>query len=307
MISPVLNIFLNVCPLCDSNKFKRFARISTSQGSLEYLQCKKCGLVFQSPQMDEITQQEFYATNYRSFVFGQSEPPLVDVDIQNKRAKHLVSLLKPYAGQLHGKVHVDIGCGLGILDKEIQLTFGTLSIGIEPDNIYRQYAMTHQNLPVYSNLEDWKESTNDLASLITISHVLEHLPDPIKYLSLIRTSMLSKDGYLLLEVPNLLFHYSFELAHTYAFSPHTLREILKRSGYVILFQKKHGIPLRSTPRYITIIAQPDQGSLTNPCDVIPELPGVHGRRVLGLFISRVEDILYRVSYFLKLFMKRIRI
>jgi 2-polyprenyl-3-methyl-5-hydroxy-6-metoxy-1,4-benzoquinol methylase len=303
-VFPGLTKIINTCPLCESRIFKQFATVCYAQGYVQYLKCNNCGFVFQSPQMDENAQRKFYGDNYRIFEFGQAEPPKIDIDIQNKRAKHLVSLLNPYIRQLNGKVHLDIGCGLGILLKEINRAFGTISAGIEPDNAYRNYTITHQSLPTFSSIEEWQNSTYTSAFIVTMSHVLEHLPDPIKYLTFIRTDVLDKDGYLLIEVPNLFFHPSFELPHVSAFSPHTLMESLNKSGYRILSYQYHGVPSWITPRYITVIAQPCEKRLVEIYRVIPEPHGVAIKRSFGINISRFEDSIYRLLHLTRRIIKR---
>ncbi len=57
------------------------------------------------------------------------------------------------------------------------------------------------------------EALFTLVGLISMFHVLEHLPDPVGYLSALRQKFLEPDGWLLIEVPNLYAHDCFEVAH----------------------------------------------------------------------------------------------
>lgn len=294
ILLPTLNRTIKNCPLCGSRYFGHFFRIPYLQAYVQYLICKNCGLVFQSPQMDEISQQIFYEENYRLFAFGQSGPPQIDLTIQKKRANHLVYLLKPHTEQIYGKNHIDIGSGLGILLQEIHDTYNMNSIGIEPDKVYREYSVSHSNLPVFSDFAELKKTFLNTASLITISHVLEHLPDPIEYLVYLREKIIAENGLLLIEVPNLYFHFSFDLAHSYAFSPHTIKEVLRKSGYRIISHKNHGIPMRITPRYITVIAKPEKLDVSDQYNVIPESRNVIFWRSLGMSVSQIEDSVFRM-------------
>jgi SAM-dependent methyltransferase len=93
--------------------------------------------------------------------------------------------------------------------------------------------------------------------VVAMSHVVEHLPDPIGFLSRLRKTVLKKDGYLLVEVPNLYGHESFEVAHNFSFSPHTLRQLLHVAGYRVEALETHGCPRSDLiPLYITAFAQP---------------------------------------------------
>jgi hypothetical protein len=94
-----------------------------------------------------------------------------------------------------------------------------------------------------------------------MAHVLEHLPDPVRYLAGLRESLLERDGWLLIEVPNLYAHDSFEIAHLVSFSAHTLRQTLGRAGFEIVALEAHGRPRsRILPLYLTTLARPAQAN-----------------------------------------------
>jgi len=79
-------------------------------------------------------------------------------------------------------------------------------------------------LTVYPSLDDLGQADGGRFDLVSMAHVLEHIPNPVEYLSDLRERYLTPDGWLLIEVPNLYAHDSFEIAHSIAFSSHTLRE-----------------------------------------------------------------------------------
>ena len=109
-------------------------------------------------------------------------------------------------------------------------------------------------IPSLATMEMAPEGRFDL---VVMSHVLEHLPDPVSYLGHLRESLLTPGGSLLIEVPNLYSHDSFEVAHLLAFSPHTLGEVLRKAGMVKDKSKKHGHPNSNIlPLYLTILCHP---------------------------------------------------
>ncbi len=288
----VLNKIVNVCPLCASTSFRRFQRIASSHMYLQYHRCRNCGFVFQSPQMDDEQYRHFYAENYRLFLFGQKEPPRVDVDIQNRRASHLIDLVMEYVPDLKGQVHVDIGCGIGSLMETSRQRLGCMSYGIELDRSYREYAIA-RGLDVYKTLDDWMKIVNRKAMLVTLSHVLEHISDPLALISTIRECVLSPEGYLLIEVPNIYYHPTFELPHVCAFSPYTLDAVVRWAGYSPVLLKKHGLPLYATPLYLTMLAKPINSGVTP----VPEPPGLRFRRLMGRTQSRLEDMVMKMHGF----------
>ena len=196
---------ISECPLCQSKLHKQFHKIAFQNEFLNYWQCQRCGIIFQSPQMYEEEKQDYYAYEYRLHMFRQAEPPKIDLEIQTKRANHIVSLAQTQIKDLQGRTHLDIGSGSGALIRHFHDKCGTNSWGVEPDNSYRQYAQ-NQDLDVFASLEEWNDVLGLKADLITISHVLEHLSDPVNFLNNLRCNILDTSGYLLIEVPNLYFH-----------------------------------------------------------------------------------------------------
>jgi hypothetical protein len=76
---------------------------------------------------------------------------------------------------------------------------------------------------------------------------------------------LSHDGWLLIEVPNLYAHDSFEVAHLIAFSHHSLSQSVMQAGYSVKYLQIHGLPRSNLiPLYITMIASPNYQMINKP-------------------------------------------
>jgi hypothetical protein len=122
-----------------------------------------------------------------------------------------------------------------------------------------------------------------------MSHVLEHLPDPVTYLAHLRKVVLVPDGRLLLEVPNLYAHDSFEVAHLVSYSPHTLMQIVEKAGFEIVKLEKHGRPRsKLLPLYLTLLACP---AASQTWSLRPER-GVALKRRLGMLRRRIAEKLF---------------
>ena len=160
--------------------------------------------------------------------------------------------------------------------------YGNQAIGIEPAKVYRAYCEA-RGLAVVSDLESLSHGRFDL---ITMAHVLEHLPGPVDYLREIRDNWLTEDGTLLVEVPNLYGHPSVEIPHLFCFSSGTLSYALARSGYEVTRMARHGSPRsKLIPLYLTAIAKPAK-------DVQTRKPGprlVRLKRSIGMAWNRTAS------------------
>ncbi len=271
------------CPLCGNHKSSLFdSRLFRDQKVINRI-CTNCGLVFQSPHMDDAELQEFYNHEYRLVYQGQEGPTPKEISTQRGRAKSLVSFMHSKTGKITR--HLDIGCSLGFLLQEVKSKYDTHPVGVEPGAAYREYAQ-QQALKVYASLEELKEAGENNFDLISMAHVLEHLPDPVSTLKDLRENLLSPEGWLLIEVPNLYAHDSFEIAHLVSFSPHTLTQVVQKAGYKVLSLQSHGRPRsRVIPLYLTLLAQP-VSRFTSEFHVRPE-KGVSVKRRLGMLHRRI--------------------
>jgi SAM-dependent methyltransferase len=242
------------CIMCGSGRSTLFDQRSFHGRQVTNRLCLDCGLVYQSPRMTEVESAVFYADEYRLLQEGQTDPTARNINIQKARASSLYGFIQPIFATVSR--HLDIGCSMGILLKYFQGLFHNQAVGVEPGEAHREQARS-QGLTVYGTLEELEKAGETRFDLVSISHVLEHLPDPLGYLSHLREAILTKEGNLLLEVPNLYAHDSFEVAHLFAFSPHTLREVLRKSGFEILKFEKHGRPNSALlPLFLTVLCRP---------------------------------------------------
>jgi SAM-dependent methyltransferase len=207
--------------------------------------------------MDDQEREAFYATEYRLLNEGSATPTTFNIAVQNARAESLTAFIKPITNKVIN--HLDIGCSMGILLNHFERAYHCHSFGVEPGEEHRNYACK-AGLTVYASLEELEQNQSVRFDLISMAHVLEHLPDPVEYLVRLRKTLLEPTGWLLIEVPNLYAHVSFEPAHLVAYSAHTLRQTLEKAGFEIVRLEKHGRPRSGwLPLYITILARPRSG------------------------------------------------
>ena len=266
---------VSACPLCGESASEPFDQRVFHGVRVSNQNCRACGLVFQSPRMAEAELQEFYAAEYRRLYQGSEGPSANDLAVQTQRASALITFLQGAipapAAPTEDSICLDIGCSAGKLLEAYARAFGCRVVGIEPGDAYRQEDQ-RRGLDVYASLEGFEVSGLYPCHLISLIHVLEHLPHPVEYLVHLRQKLLHADGgagtdhqvteqgWLLLEVPNLYCHDCFEVAHLTSFSAHTLVQTLDQAGFEIVAFKKHGAPRsRWLPLYITVLAKARRG------------------------------------------------
>ncbi len=274
------------CPLCGSSFNQLFDQRQFRGHPVSNVICRQCGLVYQSPRMTEAESQAFYQAEYRLLYQGQQGPNPKDLAVQAARARLTLEFTRQYVTSAASIL--DIGCSTGILMEQLRHHYRARAVGIEPGDTYRWYAQS-QGLEVFVSLDELKNAGLSRFSLVSMMHVLEHLPHPLTYLQDLRDQFLEPNGWLLLEVPNLYAHDCFEVAHLTSFSAHTLVQLVHKAGYRVVRLRAYGQP-RSLliPLYLTLLAQP---SSSTPASVKPARL-VKLQRQLGFLRRKITTRLF---------------
>jgi 2-polyprenyl-3-methyl-5-hydroxy-6-metoxy-1,4-benzoquinol methylase len=276
------------CLLCGSKKYKAFEQTHSFGFPLSYYQCARCGLVFQSLEDAQAADPDFYAEIYRKIYQGNPEPTAKDLYIQKNRSEFLIHFLqrqKVYPARI-----LDVGASSGMLLSAFRQAFSAQTAGVEPGDAYRAHAEA-QGLDMHPSLESLAAAGEGPYDLVSLIHVIEHLPDPVRTLMMIREELLTEGGYLLVEAPNFYAHDSYELAHLACFTAHTLGEALRQAGYRVIKLKRHGEPRSDLLKlYLTALAVPTQGKNK---DIAPRLERLVGfKRSLGMLTRRLVQKLF---------------
>lgn len=183
----------NKCYLCGSTEFKTRPGNVRDRPELEVLECVFCGLVCLS-SFNHI-RGSFYED---SQMHG---PKALDIEAwlkktdwdDNRRFQYLKS-------KLPNRSLLDFGCGAGgflLKAKELAAVVYGVELETHLSNYYQGCGLT-----VFQRLSDIpNDISRDGYDIITMFHVLEHIPDPKSILSEL-SEMLASDGQMILEVPN---------------------------------------------------------------------------------------------------------
>ena len=266
------------CPLCNSTKRRLFENLEEDGQVMTFQICLRCGLVYQSPRMDEDDLEKFYARQYRIQRQKTEAPIDKDLQMQDARASAILEMVQPRLPQISR--HLDVGSSSGALLQRFHEQYECASVGVEPGDAYRRFSQS-RGLKIYPSLDTLAEANEAAFDLISMLHVIEHVEDPVLTLRSLRESKMEPGGYLLLEVPNLIDHESLELSHLYAFTKSTLREIVRQAGFRVLWTKTHG-SFRSPvlKLYITLLAQAKSDPRL-PRRILSRPIGIKTRRRLG--------------------------
>jgi 2-polyprenyl-3-methyl-5-hydroxy-6-metoxy-1,4-benzoquinol methylase len=253
---------LTSCPNCNSGNFKFYlqAKDNTVSGEAFSLsECLSCGLIFTNPRPDQASIGRYYQsddyishTNSNKGWFNRVYQIARNYSIKKKHAllQSLIVKKEPFL--------LDIGCGTGEFLAYCK-SQGMNCTGIEPSEKARQLAINNYSLDV-SDTSTLSTLHNDSFDLITMWHVLEHVPD-VKSESENLFRLIKPGGYCIIAVPNPTSfdarHYKADWAaydvprHLFHFKPSTLKNIFETAG----FKFKNSYPMKMDSFYVSLLSE----------------------------------------------------
>ena len=225
------------CILCNGI-LERYSETSNLGLSVNF--CKNCNLYINGDTKKQVIEKvsNLYKGGYWNERNSETSinSEFTDVDSQGKR-RNWVSQFLYTKEHITGKNLLEIGVGVGqsILWFEEE---GFDVSGIEPDG--RNVGMINKKLKkgkvIESSVEDFL--TDEVFDVIWMSHVLEHIIEPIHFLKKIKNN-LKKDGIFFIEVPNCEYEPMLQSSiqknpHLFHFTQNALSKLVENVGYKIL-------------------------------------------------------------------------
>jgi 2-polyprenyl-3-methyl-5-hydroxy-6-metoxy-1,4-benzoquinol methylase len=238
---------ISKCIACDSSNFKYYAENTTLKVPIHI--CQECQLHVageSQEQLDNIVK-EFYKQDFWDIERDRELNDEHDDQYSIGRKKLFSSQIKYIQKHISKNSKIlEIGSGHG----EALIQFEKLNYnvtGIEPDsqNVENLKKILKKSKIIQSNIEEF--DMDQKFDVIWMSHVFEHLSNPISFLNKIKSKM-EKNGILFIEVPNVTKkkdYRTFTFApHAYNYSGLALQNILEKTGYEIISCDYFGPPTK---------------------------------------------------------------
>jgi len=198
------------CPFCGSAEFSIYERFG-SELQYTYVRCRNCTLVYQSPRpkYDQHFIDSAYASYYQfSENLDLNDQTSVQHSSVNMFQEEVQNLLKYDKRRTNV---LDIGSAMGTFLFAAK-PYYKKAIGLDVSEQMARFAERSTGATIYiQQFNDF--SYPEKFSLIHMSHVIEHVPNPVEWLNQAK-SMLEDDGVLVINVPNK-YSLAFRLQHLF--------------------------------------------------------------------------------------------
>jgi len=224
------------CILCKKKNMELFLKISSSK----YLRCTNCGLVC----LENMPDMSAIKTIYDSDYFVKKRKGGIGADFVGEEKLYLTKFrdrIKRIEKRIKTGRILDIGTSVGqflFVARKAGWDISGLEVSVAAADMARQ----HYNINIeVGTLED-EAFGRGLFDVVTLWHVFEHFPDPMKSLKKIH-SLLRKDGLLVIELPNIgskkainadvKWSYLLPAEHLFYYTPVTISRFLEKAHFRI--------------------------------------------------------------------------
>lgn len=259
---------VEICPVCNGSQFKSFLSCkdyTTSKENFEIVQCNTCSLLITSPRPDANSMGSYYQSEEYISHTGKSHT-LTDRAYLFARKYTLrwkSKLINSRSSKHRGNL-LDFGCGTGEFLYQMSLD-GWRGHGLEPSDKARAKAQQLTGLLIKSKLDEFSDSK---FNVVTLWHVLEHIPDIQPTLKQI-SSQLEQDGIIFIAVPNYeckdAEHYQNHWAgydvprHLWHFSQRAMSLLLDNCN----LRLTEIIPMKLDAFYVSLLSEKYKGGNKN--------------------------------------------
>jgi 2-polyprenyl-3-methyl-5-hydroxy-6-metoxy-1,4-benzoquinol methylase len=230
------------CDLCDADDAVEVMRKHGGLYDHEFsvVRCRKCGLVYVNPRLDDATIVSLYDEEYyRGLGFDQTisyarDSKLALADVRRANADFVATLRGALGGTFEDRSIVDVGCGMGGLVRSLRAD-GADAIGLDSSSAATQ-ACRENGTPLAQGDVDDLVAQGSKFDALTAMEVIEHTFSPRAFLeSVIR--LLKPNGVIYVTTGNwnLVRHlrgtpYVMPEGHIYYFTPVTMRRYFDLAG-----------------------------------------------------------------------------
>lgn len=230
------------CNLCGADS----PRLLFRSPPFSYLKCGRCGLIYVSPRLRDLTG--WHARRYEAGRYGSGTGDDISHQFSPPRMARLEKEAKIYARYRRLNRVLDVGCSAGAFLAAARRQ-GWDAIGAEVSESCAASGREREGLDIRSGALRVAAFEGGSFDVVRMNNVLEHLPDPLGDLKeaarilrpggLLRLSTINA-GSLAAKLSGPDWRYYAPLCHVYAFTPGTLREMLSRAGFARIMIRTRG-------------------------------------------------------------------
>lgn len=186
------------CPFCDTNKRKVHERFGHKM-QFTYVECNNCSLIYSSPR--PTYNKEFIDRAYSTYYQFAEDLKLESFTQVNESSIPMFKAELDYISQFDKDktATLDIGSGMGTYLYAAQKVY-PLCVGIDVSVQMGNFIEQNLGIKVYNvQFENFEYPTG--FSLIHMSHVIEHVPNPNEWVCKAK-ELLTANGILVVNVPH---------------------------------------------------------------------------------------------------------
>ena len=218
------------CPICKIDETKFLFR----KDDLNVVSCCRCQLIYVNPRLSDKILAGGYSLDYYP---AEKQAKLTTDPMEWAQMRER---LAEVTTKVEGRKLLDLGCGMGTF-LHLAQSEKWQSIGVDLSKEGCQFAREQYGLDVLCSDLFEANFPSNYFDVVTLFHVLEHVPDPNSLLIEINRVLKPSVGRLVIEVPNGgSIHMRFQKEkwpyvhpkdHLYYFTNHTLRLLLQNNGF----------------------------------------------------------------------------
>lgn len=225
---------------------KYLKTIGITESHRAWRHCPQCDLYQNSNGLTENSIRQVYLEyrnhQMRDATVKEEFDRINKIPFPESENKHRVMWLFQHIAHKRPKSMLDIGSGLGVFPYEMKRDIPTIYC-IEPEPESAWFIQDELKIECFNGF--YGKGLFPKVDLVTIVHVLEHMADPIRFLTDIIETDLKPHGTLFIEVPDAYEfdyldkdHDEFNSLHLFFFNVSTLDRILRKAGFVLQIMQK---------------------------------------------------------------------
>ncbi|MFP4267908.1 MAG: class I SAM-dependent methyltransferase [Spirochaetaceae bacterium] len=217
-----------------------------------FSKCPRCGLIYQYP----LPKQEELLDRYdREYFTYELENERAFFDLMEKTLEDVHFYRDLEDAESPGKngrpeekgIFLDIGCATGMLLEKMKKR-GWKEKGVEVCAPSAEYGIERRGVDIHTGTLESAEFPSEIFDVVHASHLIEHLCDPVTFLSEL-ARVLRPGGRALITTPNAaglqarLLGKKWRSAiadHMHLFTRRTLKEMLENQGFEVEYWKSWG-------------------------------------------------------------------